>query len=303
MLSEPVLAGQTILVTGGSGLLGNAIVETLPRDAAVTATYNSSPRSTPDAEYKQLDLAERDRIVPLLREVDPDLIFHCAAITDLEYCEHNPDVAFEVNAGASEDIASYADQHGTDLVYISTDAVYGGKRSFSREQDQLEPENVYAETKVDAERRVRHAHEDPLIVRTTIHGLSPGDKTSLSEWIYETLAAGESISLFEDAHFSPLYAPDLADLLVGAVANGGTGTYNFAAPERLSKLEFGQLLADVFGLPSHLISPSKQSEFGFDAPRPNDISLSVEKATRELGLTFPSVETGLERMQSDLSTR
>lgn len=300
MGSDSALANQTILVTGGSGLLGNAIVETLPNDAAVTATYNSAPLSTPDAEYKQLDLREQERIAPLLEDTDPNLIFHCAAITNLDYCEHNPDTAFEVNTAASETLAAWASQHGADFVYISTDAVYGGEQSFSQETDQLRPENVYAETKADAERRVRRAHEDPLIVRTTIHGLSPGEKTSLSEWIYETLAASESISLFEDAHFSPLYAPDLAELLVETVIEGETGTYNFAAPERLSKLAFGQLLAKVFELPSDLITLSKQADFGFDAPRPHDISLSVEKARRELGLTFPSVEAGLERMQSDL---
>jgi dTDP-4-dehydrorhamnose reductase len=299
-MTEDDTTDRTVLVTGGSGLLGAALTEEIKSENPTVSTYKTEPVSYAEATIRQLDLRSSDGIKEVVTNHEPDIVFHCAAMTDVDCCETNPRVAREVNLAGTRKLASVVADEGGQFVFVSTDAVYGGEGKFHRETDETRTLNVYTDTKLRAEMAVTDVHPDPLIVRTAFHGHSPGSKRSLSEWIYGSLANGDSVGLFTDAFFTPLYVGDLAELLVDAVRDGATGTYNMASTDRVSKYEFGLQLASVFDLPADLIERNRQSEHGFTAERPVDNSLSVAKATEELGYAFPSVEEGLCRMRADL---
>jgi len=267
----------------------------------VVSTYHTNTMTFNDAQTVKLDLASAEMIHDVLEGVDPDVVVHSAAITDVDACETYPEIAHRINVEGSKKLATIAADYADHFTYVSTDAVYGGEGQFHSEDDPLVPLNVYTETKIKGEAAVQRSHSNVLVIRTAFHGLSPVDRQSLSEWILSNLLDGESLGLFTDAHFTPLYAPELTRLMARAIRDSVTGTYNMASTDRVSKYEFGRTLATEFDLPVDLIEPASQSGFGFSAERPEDNSLSVTKAKSDLGMTFPSVAEGLKRMRSDLS--
>jgi dTDP-4-dehydrorhamnose reductase len=288
-----------ILVTGASGLLGsNLTAELLRKGERVAALSNRHPIQVPEAICRQVDLCDRNAVFRIVEEVKPRWIFHCAAATDVDWCEAHPDEARRINSDASRFLAEAARRAEAGMVYVSTSAVFDGRRGQYSEEDEPGPRNAYARSKLAGERAVREELPSALIVRTDIYGWNMRDKQSLAEWILGRLRRNASVPGFQDAFFSPVLVNDLSAVIWELSQGGFSGVFHAGAGDSCSKYDFALRLARLYGHSPEAVRPSRLDDSALKAPRPLNVSLRAEKVARALGRAMPGVDEGLRRFKS-----
>jgi dTDP-4-dehydrorhamnose reductase len=233
----------------------------------------------------------------LLGSLRPVSIVHCAAATNVDWCEEHPKEAGKINVDASRFLAEFTHQNDIPFVYISTDAVFDGTRGNYTETDEPFPVNVYARSKLQGEQEVFGQNPKALVARVTLYGWSMRPQPSLAEWIVGQLRAGSYVPGFTDAYFAPLLANDLAELILTMLDRGLSGLYHVVGSERISKYEFARSLARAFGQPMDRVVPTKVGEARLKARRPLDTSLNTHKIAKDLGYSMPDVQSGLCRFR------
>jgi dTDP-4-dehydrorhamnose reductase len=286
---------KEVLVTGGSGLLGSTVATVIADQYDVTTTYLSNPVSFENTDCIEIDLTDEDQYDVLI-DTDFDAIVHCAALTDVDRCEREPDIAYQHNVLMTEYLLDVADKLDSRFIHISTDAVFDGTEKLYTESHDPNPINVYGETKREAEKRVLSSDVDSVVVRTNIYGWNVTDSQSLAEWIINTLRKDETVPGFADAYFTPIYTGHLADCLLELIEQDFTGIIHIAGRERCSKYEFAKVVSEVFNYDNSLVTKGSMLDQDFNAARGKDLSLSVKRAEDKLGCDLPDVRTGLERM-------
>ena len=160
---------KRLLITGGSGLLGSNIAKLATSKFDVHATYNENEVNMKNVHFFGIDLTRKEQLAKI-EKIKPDFIIHCAALTDVDDCEGNPDKAYNQNVLTSINVASIARKIGAYLIHISTDSVFDGTKGNYKEDDTPNPINVYGKTKLEAEQKVTSIQPDSCIVRTNIYG-------------------------------------------------------------------------------------------------------------------------------------
>jgi dTDP-4-dehydrorhamnose reductase len=287
-----------IVVTGASGLLGVSLVM-LGRDLGreITGVCHRHLLRIPGVRTCQADLVNRRVMRSLLAALRPKSIIHCAAITEVDWCELHPEETEEVNVQASSALAELAQELNAQFLYVSTDSVFDGKRGNYSEDDQPAPLSIYAKSKWRGEKEVLCRHSSPLIVRVNIYGWNAQPKQSVAEWILDDLRTRKPVRGFADVYFCPMLANDVAEVLLTMLDRGLNGIYHVAGSERISKYDFVTRVAKTFSLATDCVVPTSIVEARLLAPRPLDSSLNTEKVRMALGRPMPDVDQGLCRFR------
>ncbi len=287
-----------ILITGASGLLGASLV-TRVHDLGneVAGLYHQHPLQIPGVRTCRADLRDRRLISDLVTDLRPRTIIHCAAVTNVDWCEDHPLETERVNVEAAACLAEVAWVLKARFVYISTDSVFDGMRGNYTETDEPAPLNLYAKSKLRGEQEVLRRHPSALVVRVNIYGWNAQEKRSLAEWILGLLTAGKQVPGFTDVYFTPMLVNDLAEVLLAMLDEGMSGLYHVVGSERISKYEFARCVARTFGFDPRQVIPAALGEARLRAPRPLDTSLSTEKIAVALGRSMPDVGSGLRRFR------
>jgi len=194
-----------ILVTGSTGLVGRQVVSDLENlgDTIYAAYHNSKPEG---GIPTQMDLTNLEKISELVSKLNPDAIIHLAAITDVDVCEKEQELAMKINAQATKILAKQAAKQKSFFVYISTDYVFDGMQGMRKESDKTNPISFYGKSKLEGELAVMNLASSWCIVRTsTPFGLHP-TKKSFPVWITENLLAHKQINVIVDQFTSPIIA-------------------------------------------------------------------------------------------------
>lgn len=291
------MALDRLLITGGSGLLGlNWACRMRDRFEVVLATHRRTIHLA-GARAAAINLESPDALVTQLRELAPSLIVHAAGMTSVEQCERSPLEAERANALLAKHVAVAARTLGVRLVHISTDHLFAGNRARVPEEEEPQPLNAYARTKLQAEQMVREAHPGALIVRTNFFGWGHALRQSFSDWIIGSLRAGKQITMFDDVFFTPVLADTLACAVHEILARGRSGIYNVVGDERISKFDFACKVADCFGLPRTLIARGCITDSALAVTRPRDMSLDNAKVCGLLGHALGSVDDFLVELR------
>lgn len=285
-----------ILITGGSGLLGSNISKLAISKFNVFATYNKRKISMNDAYLFQIDLTKKEHLGKM-EQIKPDFIIHCAALTNVDYCEKHPNEAYNQNVLASINIAEIAKKTRAYLIHISTDSIFNGTKGNYKENDIPNPINAYGRTKLEAEQKISSIHPYSCIVRTNIYGWNKINKFSLTEWMLNKLINNEELPALKDIYFSPILVNDFIKTLFELQERNYRGIIHIAGSESCSKLDFAYMIAEVFALDKNLIKPVSINEVGLKAPRGKNTSLNVSKAEKILKVHLPKVKDGLKRMK------
>jgi dTDP-4-dehydrorhamnose reductase len=281
-----------ILITGAEGMLGSNLCVMYAKSHEVIATGRNRPIIS-GCDNRSLDITSTHD-ARLISELAPDLVVHCAALTNVDQCEREPELARQINALGAEIIAKEAKKAGAACIHISTDAVFDGEKGGYSEADEPHPIQAYGKSKLEAERLV--ASHDALIVRTCIYGWNRKAKQSLAEWMISTLEKGEKIQGWTDIRFSPILVNNLGDALLELHAKGQKRIIHVAGSEGCSKFEFACAVARVFGLDARLIRPTLSSHAKLQAPRAKDLTLNVTAASGMLSTRLLGIRAGLEKM-------
>jgi dTDP-4-dehydrorhamnose reductase len=286
---------KNIIITGSSGLLGDYLCRHFGAHNNVIGVYNRTENFIEGIRREKIDLLQQTtKLENLVREFKPDYFINSAGLTSVDLCEQRPNEALEQNVQIVDHIVQALEESSAKLVHISTDHLFSGLESFYTEESSARPLNVYAETKLESEKAaLKRQHS--LVIRTNYYGGRSLNKESFSSWIINQMRENRRIHMFEDVYFTPISIHALAQNIENLMQSHLSGVYNVSGKQRLSKLEFAEIVAEVFDLPKELIQCSRIEGANLSAKRPLDMSLSTSKITKDLpDFIEEDVRSGLE---------
>jgi dTDP-4-dehydrorhamnose reductase len=285
-----------ILITGASGLLGaNLISLAREQGREVAGLYHRHPVHIGGVKMLAADLADEAETRRTLQEIKPSSVVHCAAATNVDWCEEHPEDAHRVNVSVPAALARITSQSDIRMLYISTDSVFDGERGNYSETDTPAPVNVYARTKLQGEREVFRQNPIALTARVNFYGWNAQSKDNFAEWILKQLTLARIVPGFSDVVFCPILANDLAEVLLAMLDRNLTGLYHVVGAEAISKYEFARQVASTFGFDPGQVACTRVADAGRRALRPRDTSLNTAKISTALGCSMPEVAAGLHR--------
>ncbi|WP_203897532.1 SDR family oxidoreductase [Virgisporangium aliadipatigenens] len=217
-----------VLVVGGSGLLGRALVRRAARSGArVAATYH---RHAPSRDGRPLDIRRRDDVVATLRRIRP------AAVVNAAFDQGD----WATTADGAAHVAIAAVDVGARLVHVSSDAVFSGRSGRYTERDRPCPGTPYGAAKAAAETAVAAIDPDAAVARTSL--IIGGGESAHETFAHALVAGTASGVLFTDDVRCPVHVDDLADALLELAGSAHPGTYHVAGPEAVSRHELGTLI-------------------------------------------------------------
>lgn len=286
-----------VLVTGCNGLLGQKILQTLSRELyQVFGVDLQAECFLPGlAEYRKLDITDRREVAAYFRSVVPDIVIHAAAFTNVDRCELEKELCWRVNVIGTDNLVGAATKAGSRFIFVSTDYVFDGERGPYNEEAVPNPVNYYGRSKLAAENIVRASGLPHTIVRTIVlYGTGVNIKSSFLTWLLEMLRAGRSVRIVTDQWGNTTITDDLAAALDRILLFSLTGVYHVGGRGYMSRYEFAVRAANFFGLESSLIEPITTAELRQPARRPMRSGLEVDKAERDMFLSFRTVEESFE---------
>lgn len=295
---------MSILVTGGSGLVGFRLAQALADDHEVTVTYRSNPVDEPWARARRLDIRDADRVDGVVRDVAPDAVVHAAAMVDADRAEREPDLATAVNVEGTRNVLAASEAVAARVTLLSSSFVFAGTAEQYVEDDDREPVNHYGRTKVAAEDAAIESDCRTLIVRLDQpYGWSrPWQTATMVEWVLEGLDEERPLEVFTDWANNPTYLPDIVDMVGGLFEAAETGIYHCVGDEFVDRFTWARIIAEAFGRDPDRIRPASAADAGVPARRPN-AALSNEKVRERLGLSLHSLEAALAEMTADTPSR
>ena len=262
-----------VLITGASGMLGATLVNEYKNNFNIFATGNSN-FTEQHINYKKFDLRSKS-YKELIEWSDPDIIIHGGALTNGNYCEENPNDAFNIN-GISVQKFLKATNNDVKIIYISTDAVFPSFIHLANEEHCVSPENVYGKSKELGEFFLdTSVNRNYTIIRTTIVGLNINkERKGFVEWIINSAKNDKQFGLFTDVLFNPISIWDLATEIKFLINKNNINSETLhIAGELCSKYEFGNKLLETLNIQAKKLSKSLISSFEDRAKRSNDQSL------------------------------
>ncbi|HSN94747.1 MAG TPA: SDR family oxidoreductase [Anaerolineaceae bacterium] len=288
---------EKILITGASGHLGlNLALYAQRQGYEVLGWANRQKLSKVPFTVDQFDLTDTQHLREKLESAAPDMVIHTAALANLEGCDKNPELAYQLNAEVPGLLAWHLKRMGVPLLHISTDAVFDGTKGDYSEIDMPNPINTYAHSKLMGEDNVSSEHKEAIIARVVFFGWTLSGKRSLAEFFYNRLRVEETANGFTDMVFTPLYVEHLASLLLEALEKELHGTYHFFGNQAVSKYAFGVSLAREFGFDESLVSPISVMDSELTTQRSLNLSMKTDKLCNALGHELPGILEGLKAL-------
>jgi dTDP-4-dehydrorhamnose reductase len=287
------------LVTGSAGLVGSQVVKDLVKQNHIV--YSCYHDTKPDYGIAtKLNLTNLSDIKTISGQINPDVIIHLAAMTGVDLCETEQDLAMTINAKATKTLGEQAAKNNCFFVYVSTDYVFDGKNGMKKESDAPNPLGFYGKSKLEGEIALNHLASSYAIARTsTPFGLHK-IKKSFPVWVKENLESKKEIPVLVDQFTSPTYVPNLSKMLIEVATRQISGIIHLAGATRISRYDLAELVADKLRLDKKLLIPTKTDEMTWKAQRPKDSSLSVSLATETLNEKPQKIEQSLDLFLSEL---
>jgi dTDP-4-dehydrorhamnose reductase len=281
------------LILGSTGFLGGYFAKEFG-ESAIGHTSTKELEAIGGMSRLMSTLHSREDVKKLLGKSEFSRVINCVALSNIDDCERDPQKANWLNAELPKVLAEECKSTKTQLVHISTDAVFDGKVSFSSETMNPNPKSVYGLTKHKGESAVLEKNPNSLVCRVNFVGWNQRGK-SLFNFFYSNIRNGEKVKGFHDIYFTPMYARDTVKIISKLANENQAGLFHVAGNERISKFEFGQQVARIMNEDPNLIERSSFLESSIAKTRTADLSLSNVKI-RDLGMQIPTISSGIEAL-------
>lgn len=247
-------------------------------------------------KYIPLDITGQSSIKRIVENEEPDTILHLAALTNVDHCELNPELAYQVNVKAVETLsACAADCH---FIHISSDYVFDGKNGPYSESDRVNPINVYGQNKLESERIVENHYGKWTILRTNVvFDYTKNTTASFVKWVVDSLTENKPVCVVNDQWNNPTWTVSMARALRLVVEQDAGGLFNYSGRDWLHRLDFALMIADIFHLDKDLISPITTSELNQAAKRPLKSGLITTLIEEKLGATCDPLDECLSEIK------
>ncbi len=280
-----------ILVTGASGMLGLRLCKILENKGF--KVYKKRFDITSQPEIK--NVSEKLKVSGI------DYVIHCAAMTEVNKCEQNKALCYEVNAVGTKNIVDLARQFKANLIYISTPMIFSGKKGNYKETDIPHPVNYYAKTKLLGEKEVVK-YKQGLVVRVNPIGVRPvRAHPSFLQWFVQAAKQNKSFSLFSDVRINPISTDTFGRILLTIIKNFRPGILHLGSRDIANKADVWKLIVKKFpGFKGQIsIVSVDKTEAAKIANRPKEMWLNIEKAIT-WGVLLPLWQTEVKKVLKDL---
>ena len=286
----------SILLTGGSGLLAVNWFYSKNNEYSVYLGLNERKIHPDNSQVLSLDFFSEESLMKQIEAVGPSVVIHTAGLTSVEKCENNPELAFHINVELSSMVANVTKRLGTRLIHISTDHLFEGNSSMLSEEEPTQAINVYGRTKAMAESKIEEINPEALIIRTNFFAWGTSYRKSFSDYIIESLRNKDMLSLFDDVYYTPILAENLINIVHELLGKNEKGIFNIVSDDRISKYDFGILIAEEFGLDKSYIKKCSLFNKSNLVRRPYDMSLSNQKVKELLGKSLGTVKQHIAQL-------
>jgi dTDP-4-dehydrorhamnose reductase len=269
---------KRLLVTGAGGMLGLDVVAGAQRAGHEVVALTRA----------QLDVTDADAVSAAIAQAAPGAVINCAAWTDVDGAEADPDGALATNGRGAGNVAGAAAAIGAHLVHVSTDYVFAGDANRPYvESDRTGPQSAYGRTKLAGEEAVLAATADHAVVRSSwLFGLGG---RNFVETMLSLSATRDEVSVVTDQLGCPTFAGHLAPALIELAERGGGGLFHIAGAGACSWNEFAVEIFAQAGVDCRVL-PTTTAVVDRPAPRP---AFSVLASERDDAITLPRWQAGL----------
>ena len=266
------------LVVGASGFLGSEMLSLLSKRADAVGTGHQSLQ----AGLIQTDIRDREVFRRLLADMQPDIVVHCAAHRDPDYCEEHPEDARRLNVAPVEVLAESLPASAR-IVFISSDYVFDGDTPPYGEDAPRRPANVYGQTKVEAEDALRGRPRTAILrVPVMIGAPQPGGKPGFIERMVESVRAKTRVVIDDVIVRFPTWTRDVAHAVDFLLQKEFEGVVHYSGQRGGTQYAWTMEMAGLLREPAGHVEPSKKI-VPRKARRPLDAQLATDKI-RALGL-------------------
>ena len=284
-----------VMITGVGGQLGTKIY-TMSEHENYGTYFGYTPKKA-DSNLFQLNLLERDNVINLVKKIKPDWIIHCAAATDVDWCEKERKAAWDINVEATRNVVDACKQVNAGIIYISTSFVFDGSKKIFYEDNDTNTINNYGLTKLEGEKIVKTSGLPFIIARTDqLYGWTDNPKNFVVK-ILNGLNKGEKIEVFTDWYNNSTLVDNISEVLLKLLNEGHIGTYHITGSSFINRYDWAVKIAEAFGLAGNLLVPINSSKYSPLAKRPQ-VHMDNSKAQKDSGIKLFTVEEGLEFMKN-----
>jgi len=285
-----------ILIIGGSGFLGYYLHQSLRKlEEKVISTYNKT--MIDEENFYELDVRKVDDVSKFLIKYKPRILIYAVGITDVDLCERDKKLAKAINVEGIKNIIEHIRDTGSKIIYFSTSFVFDGTKKFYLETDKPNPISYYGESKLQGEKIVQDSGLPYAIIRTDQpYGWKKDwHHTNSMLRIIEKLEKNITYNEIIDWYNTPTSIEDIVKMTRKLLENNCEGIFHIVSDDFLSRVEFAEVVVEVFGLNKNNIKKIHSDELKLSAKRPN-VRLKNSKKV-DLKMDISNVFEGLKKMK------
>lgn len=248
---------EKILITGGSGVLGSYVKNVLNGYEVIAVGKD------------KLDVSNYQNVNSFFNKINPQIVIHLAALTNVDECQNNPKKAFEINSEGTKYISTACREKRIKCIYVSTASVFAGRAKEYFEDDIPDPVHIYGKSKLKGEQYVQEILDDYLILRIGwLIGGGKREKKFISH-ILDKIKKGDDVMAVNDKYGTLSYAKEVADVIRNLLNEGRQGIFHFGSKGECSRYDIALKLVELSGSNARIIpTSSSYFELTFFSPRP-----------------------------------
>lgn len=295
-----------ILITGSNGLLGQKLIKLLSNksDIELLATSKGANRvsNKEGYQYHSLDITNQKEINTIFDDFRPNVVINTAAMTNVDACEDDKELCWNLNVNAVKYMIAAAKKHNTHLIHLSTDFVFDGEAGPYKETDEPNPLSYYGKSKYEAEKLLQASNIKWSIVRTIIvYGVAENmSRSNIVLWAKEALEKGNPLTIVDDQFRSPTLAEDLAMGCWLIAEKQAKGIYHLSGKDVMSIIDLVYRVADFYGYDKSIVSAISSTSLNQAAKRPPKTGFILDKAINDLEYSPCTFEEGLAILDKQL---
>lgn len=282
-----------ILITGSRGQVGSQLINILNKGKSELGEVPIKIKNAVviGKDSKELNIANFDNVKKVFKEIKPDIVINAAAYTNVDGCEANKELAFNVNAFGAKNLAIACEDIDAKIVHISTDYIFSGEGSIPfKESDEASPQSIYGISKNMGDNFVREFSSKHFIVRPSwVYGYNG------KNFVYTVMKVGKergSLKVVNDQRGNPTNVEDLSHHILKLIATERYGVYHCSGHGECTWYDFACKIIELSRIPCKVI-PCATDEYPSEAKRPTYSSLDNLMLRNTVGDEMRSWEEAL----------
>ncbi len=265
-----------IIVLGSNGQLGSDLIKILPSSVNTVISLNRN----------DFDVTNGDIELQLSQYANSNYIINTIATTNVDNCEDNPELAFNINSAFVTHLAKFCNKHNIILIHISTDYVFDGQKTTPYvEEDIPNPLNVYGLSKYAGEVAIKNNIKNYFILRVaSLFGIAgaSGKGGNFVTTMTRLAKEKDSFTVINDQYTCPTHTLDIAKAIKALIDKEVTeyGIYNCVSSSSCSWFEFTKAILRLNNLDTNKVKPISYKDYSFKANRPQYGILDTKKLSK-----------------------